>query len=418
MPDQDFVEQLILPTAPADPEHPAIQQALLDLHVLCGVSYWKASCPSTITFEGRPLPDPEAAGLWEEIYTHGLGEFFYRNDLAPIVGFPADPSKTPSTVSAPTPMVPDRVLMLVGGGKDSAVAREVLRHANVDVSLVSLGTAPWIRRSASAMGDPHLVIGRKLDRELFRLNDAGAYNGHVPISAIIAASTRLVALIGGFEAVISANERSASYGNVDWRGMVVNHQWSKGLRFERRWQQHVARIQDGPGYFSLLRPLTELHIGALFARTERYFDHVTSCNANFRLRPQDPPARWCGRCPKCLFVFTILAPHLSDHQMHRIFGDDFLAREENRGLLGELLGLEAHKPFECVGTPDEVAAALWALYRDGRFSGTMGMDRFGSAVLPGLSDPAALWRSEMTPSREDAMPPKWRERLDAFIRAA
>lgn len=415
-PDIDFVEQLTLPEAPADPNHPGLQQALMDLHVLCGVSYWKTCCPPEIDFVDRPTPDAEAAAWWTEIYTHGLGEFFYQNDLEPTVRFPAS-SASADRVEAPRPVTLDRVLMLIGGGKDSAVAREVLRHADVDVTLLSLGSAPWIRRSAAAMGDPHRVIGRKLDRQLFALNDEGAYNGHVPISAIIAGATRLVALIGGFEAVISANERSASYGNVAWRGMMVNHQWSKGLRFERRWQQHAARVRGGSGYFSLLRPLTELQIGACFARHERYFDHVTSCNANFRLRPQDEPARWCGRCPKCAFVFSILAPHLGDETLLRIFGDNFLAREENLPLLGELLGLEAHKPFECVGTPDEVAAALWALHRDGRMAETAGMRRFVDEVLPNLPDPAGMWAAEMTPSAEDAMHPRWRERLDAYLRA-
>lgn len=411
----DFTERFVLPEAPADPEHPAIQQALRDLHIVAGASYWKAACPPHIHFEGVPTPDPEAAAFWTEVYTFGLGEFFFRNDLPPEVRFPADPDASVDRPQAPVPVQPGRLLLLVGGGKDSAVAREVLRHAGADVTLLSVGAPRWIRESVQAMGDPHLVIQRTLDRNLFALNDAGAHNGHVPISAIIAAVTRLVAMIGGFEAVVSANERSASFGNVSWRGIEVNHQWSKSLRFEQRWQAHAGRVQGGPGYFSLLRPLTELAIGAGFARHERYFDHVTSCNANFRIRPGAPPARWCGRCPKCLFVTLILAPHLSDAQVARIFGDNFLAHAHNRPLLMELMGLAAHKPFECVGTPEEVAAALWALRQQGRMADTVAMALFVEQVLPGLSDPAALLAAESAPSDEDAMPRRWREALDAYL---
>jgi len=416
-PSVDFTERFTLPQAPEDPSHPALQLALRDLHIVAGTSYWKAACPPTITFEGVPTPDPEAAAFWKEVYTFGLGEFFYENDLPPEVHFPSDPDAVVARPEAPVAVDPDRLLLLVGGGKDSAVAREVLRHAGADVTLLSVGAPRWIRESVTAMGDPHLVIGRKLDRALFALNDQGAHNGHVPISAIIAAVTRLVALIGGFAAVVSANERSASYGNVQWRGMEVNHQWSKGLRFEQRWQAHAGRVTNGPGYFSVLRPLTELRIGAGFARHERYFDHVTSCNANFRIRPQDPPARWCGRCPKCLFVGLILVPHLSDAQAGRIFGDNFLAREDNRPLLAELMGLASHKPFECVGTPEEVAAALWMLREQGRMAGTPAMDLFTTRVLPGLSDPEGLLAAELAAADEDAMPPRWRGALDAYLRA-
>lgn len=425
-PDIHLTETLTLPlevSPPADAEHPAVQRALRDLHVLCGVSYWKTCCPPLLDFDADP-PDAEEADLWQEVYRHGLGEFFFRHQILPPLTV-ARRHHAEAEDAAPIPAYasasPDRegeVLLLVGGGKDSAVAREVLRHAGVPVTLISLGVAPWIRRSVAAMGDRHLVIGRTLDPQLFALNAAGALNGHVPISAIIAAATRLVALLGGWSAVVAANERSASLGNVVWRGLEINHQWSKGLHFERRWQQHAARIPGGPTYLSLLRPLTELHIGACFARHPRYFDHVTSCNANFRLRPQDEPARWCGHCPKCLFVQIILAPHLSDAAVAQVFGGVFLGAE-NLPLLRELLALEAHKPFECVGTPEEVAAALWRLHDQGRMAETAGMAEFRARSLPRLKDPHALYRQEMTPAppAEDALTPLWRARLDAYLSA-
>lgn len=411
-PDVDFTERLTLPLRPADPDHPAIQRALRDLHLITGISYYKATCAPEIVVETGALSADEAA-FWSEVYTQGLGEFFFRNDIeTPTVTFPAGGPPRPAPPSLPSQ--PDRVLLLVGGGKDSVVAREVLRHAGADVTLISLSTAPWIRRSAAAMGDEHLVIGRALDRGLFALNDAGALNGHVPISAIIAAATRLVALIGGFDAVISANEYSASFGNLQWRGMEVNHQWSKGIRFERLWQQHSA---PGPGYFSLLRPLSELAIGACLARHQRYFDHITSCNANFRIRPGAPPARWCGHCPKCIFVYAILAPHLDDDQLDRLFGTRILDDASNLPMVRRLLGLASFKPLECVGTPEEVSAAMWRLHDDGRaVTGPAGAV-FAEECLPTLADPEALWRAELTPARDDALSPRWRARLNAYLSA-
>ena len=411
-PDVDFTERLTLPLRPADPDHPAIQRALRDLHLITGISYYKATCAPEIVVATGALSADEAA-FWSEVYTQGLGEFFFRNDIAtPTVTFPAGGPPRPAPSALPSQ--PDRVLLLVGGGKDSVVAREVLRHAGADVTLISLSTAPWIRRSAAAMGDDHLVIGRALDRGLFALNDAGALNGHVPISAIIAAATRLVALIGGFSDVISANEYSASFGNLQWRGMEVNHQWSKGIRFERLWQQHSA---PGPRYFSLLRPLSELAIGACLARHDRYFDHITSCNANFRIRPGAPPARWCGHCPKCVFVYTILAPHLDDDRLDRLFGARILDDVGNLPMVRRLLGIASFKPLECVGTPEEVSAAMWRLHADGRgIAGPAGAV-FAEEVLPMLPEPEALWRTELTPASDDAMSPRWRARLNAYLSA-
>ncbi|MFT5684272.1 MAG: hypothetical protein ACI8RZ_005213 [Myxococcota bacterium] len=411
-PDVDFTERLTLPILPEDPSHPAIKRALRDLHLITGISYFKATCAAEIEVATGALSEEEAA-FWSEVYTFGLGEFFFRNDIeSPSVTFPAGGPPRPEV--APLPFEPDRVLLLVGGGKDSVVAREVLRHVGVDVTVVSLSTAPWIRRSAEAMGDAHLTIGRKLDRKLFELNDAGALNGHIPISAIIAAATRLVASIGGFGAVISANEHSASEGNLQWRGMEVNHQWSKGIRFERLWQQHSG---PGPTYFSLLRPLSELAIGACLARHDRYFDHITSCNANFRIRPGEPPARWCGHCPKCVFVYTILAPHLDDARLDRLFGKRILEDAGNLPMVRRLLGVTSFKPLECVGTSEEVSAAMWRLHADERaIAGAAGVV-FAEEVLPGIPDPESLWRQELTPASDDAMPPRWRARLDAYLSA-
>ena len=415
-PDVDFTERLTLPLVPDDPDHPAIQRALRDLHLITGISYYKATCAPNIEVATGAMTTSEAQ-FYSEVYTNGLGEFFFRNadahpELTPTVVFPAGAAER--LPPAPLPVTPDKVLLLVGGGKDSVVAREVLRHAGVDVTLVSLSTAPWIRRSAAAMGDPHLVIGRALDRRLFALNDAGALNGHVPISAIIAAATRLLATIGGFEAVISANEHSASFGNLRWRGLEVNHQWSKGVRFERAWQAHSA---PGPTYFSLLRPLSELAIGACLARHTRYFDHITSCNANFRIRPGAPPARWCGHCPKCVFVYTILAPHLDDDRLDRLFGMRILEDADNLPMVRRLLGIESFKPLECVGTPEEVRAALWRLHADQRALAGPAGALLAEEVLPTLTDPDALWQGQLRAVEDDAMPPHWRERLDAYLAA-
>ena len=67
---------------------------------------------------------------------------------------------------------------------------------------------------------------------------------------------------------------------------------------------------------------------------------------------------WCGRCPKCLFVWTVLYPFVERDQLLRIFGSDLFASEGAEEILRALLGLDAAKPFECVGTKEETLAAI------------------------------------------------------------
>jgi hypothetical protein len=45
------------------------------------------------------------------------------------------------------------------------------------------------------------------------------------------------------------------------------------------------------------------------------------------------------------------------------------------------------------------------------------MALFIDHVLPTLSDPAALYAAESAADPEDAMPARWREALDAYLRA-
>ncbi len=132
------------------------------------------------------------------------------------------------------------MLVPVGGGKDSAVALEIVRRSGLELALFSIGDAPPIARTVAASGLTHLLARRTLDPGLAALNKAGAINGHVPVTAIVSCVALLTAALRGFDAVAMANERSASAGNVDWQGIDVNHQFSKGLRAERLLSAAVA----------------------------------------------------------------------------------------------------------------------------------------------------------------------------------
>ncbi|MBF0098256.1 MAG: endonuclease domain-containing protein [Magnetococcales bacterium] len=415
----DFTEQVDWPAAlPApDPQRPEMRQALANVHRMLGISYYKSCCPADIVLHGEPLSVAEAE-FWDQLYTIGLGEFYYRNQLDPRgrVHFPRQ-DRAHSPLPWPLP-AQEKVLLLIGGGKDSAVSHEILDAAGVAVELFSLGTAPWIKRLAAAFGEPHHVVGRQLDAKLFALNASGAYNGHIPISACIAFVAVVLALSGGYRAIVASNERTASYGNLIWQGMEINHQWSKSLQFEQAFQGLQRLLyQEPPFYFSLLRSLSELAICGLFARRMRYFNCFTSCNANFQLKDTSQTPRWCGHCPKCVFVYLMMAPHLNESRLQTIFAGNFLQDEGNLPLLEELAGLRGHKPFECVGTPEEVRAALSHLYRQGRLQGSFLQSFYAQQLEEKVPDPHGLWQEQMAVGGASTLTPLWQGRLDAYLRS-
>jgi len=414
--DQNFEEVIRLPdTLPApDAADPAIRAAIELVHFTFGVSYYKVASPPRVS--ARPVAEPFGKFL-DMLYSEGLGEFYFRNAISLEKrahferGAHADPQASYARPAG------ERALVLVGGGKDSVVAREALRYAGVECDAISMGTAHWIESSARAMDVTHHVIQRTIDPKLFALNERGAPNGHVPISACIAAVTLLAAIAGGYTAVVAANERSADEGNTTWSGIEVNHQWSKSYRFETAFRSVAeSLIQGAPHYLSILRPLSELSISRKFTQHPRYHAAVSSCNKNFRIHEPRGERRWCGECPKCVFVYLMVAAHAEPEVVTNIFGSDFLDDPKNLDTLADLTGVGGMKPFECVGTPLECRAALGRLHARGLLSPgiTLWYER---TVNADATREREDWTESMTASDAYTLPENWRARLDAYLAA-
>lgn len=355
---------------PSAANHETVEGLLDLLHWVAGVSYFKAAIPPQLSFEGA-LPGPATEALIHALYGEGLGEFAVVNNLpglpTPEFRYPtgsagASGSRTRGPQSfdgvAPTRRRLQGVLVPVGGGKDSAVAIEVARASGLATTLFSVGEATPIVETARVAALDRLSVSRQVDPLLIEANAAGAFNGHVPVTAIVSVVALLTATLNGLDAVAMANERSASAGNLSWHGTEVNHQFSKSRRAERLLRAAVAEIPGAPQIFSVLRPASELQIAKAFARFERYHPVFTSCNRVFRIDPERRTASWCGDCDKCRFVYLILAPFLDPPQLERIFGDDLLADPAQYDGFALLTATGGDKPFECVGEVDECLAAI------------------------------------------------------------
>jgi UDP-N-acetyl-alpha-D-muramoyl-L-alanyl-L-glutamate epimerase len=415
-----FTERIALPvSAPLGREAIERAEGLLSLlHWVAGVSYFKAAVPPAVAFESDP-PGPASARLLEALYSEGLGELAYVNRLPslprPRFGSGAAQAGAPARRAAPHE--PRRALVAVGGGKDSAVAIEVVRRSGAETSLFSIGDAAPIARTAAAARLPRLIATRHLDPLLFECNAAGAINGHVPITAIVTCVALLTAELGGFDTVAMANERSASTGNLSWDGAEINHQFSKSLAAERLLAAAVAESGAAVHQLSVLRPASELAIARAFAGMERYHGAFTSCNAIFRLDPALRASSWCRDCPKCRFVFLALAPFSSPAHLAEVFGGDLLADESQYEGFALLAASGGHKPFECVGEEQESLAAMRLLTGDERWREHTVVRRLAAEVLPSHPLPEGDPDAVLALSDEHDLPPGLLDDLRAVLGA-
>jgi hypothetical protein len=327
--------------------------------MVLGVSYFKLRAPTRIVLD-FPLTARER-GFALDVYENGLGEFYARNNLKRFGLLHIEAAE--DTVDTHVPLLlEDRALLPIGGGKDSLVSVQLLEAAGLDFTPFAVNPKGPIIGSVEKIGRPPLYVQRTLDAEMIRLGkEPGYYNGHVPSTAINSMIAALTALLFSYSSIILSNERSASEGNVEFDGREANHQHSKSLDFENLISEVLAHSTGRSlRLFSLLRPYSEARIASLFSRVQR-FDHVfSSCNENFKLAGHTGPL-WCGRCPKCHFVFLIFAPVMEKQRLVGIFGQNLLSQPSHERSFRELTGLAGQKPWECVGEIEEAAACLYAL---------------------------------------------------------
>ena len=319
------------------------------------ISYWKIACPPKVIVEAGALT-AEQILWWKDLYFNGLGEFYYTN------GISENQEDFMEIVSAGQEISADALsdrrlegcLVPVGGGKDSAVTLSLLKgekETNCCYIINPRGaTLKTVERAG--YGEAQMCcVKRTLDKNMLELNKQGYLNGHTPFSAIVAFSATIAAYMEGKKYIVLSNESSANESTVE--GSTVNHQYSKSFRFEKAFHDYEAEyIGSGTYYFSMLRPLSEFQIAGYFAKCREFHDIFRSCNAGSK---ED---KWCGHCPKCLFVCLILSPFLSGEEIIRIFGRDMLNDPDMTEDFRKLTGMEKEKPVECVGSRDEVNAAI------------------------------------------------------------
>jgi hypothetical protein len=337
----------------------ALKNLIFNLGMIEALSYWKATCSPKIEILAGNL-NKEQIRWWKDLIFKGMGQFFFENKinftqpnfLKIIAGnkFDDRPKSFQGKLNE------NKILVPVGGGKDSVVTIEYLKKLKKDLILFCLNPNENQKKIIEISGIRKKVfVKREIDKKLLELNQRGFLNGHTPFTAYLCFLSVLVAVLRGCKFIAFSNEKSSNEGNVKYLGKIINHQYSKSEEFEKKFRFYSKKyLAKNVECFSLLRNLYELEISALFSQFPQYFDAFLSCNVAFQTKSgtKKPIKKWCGECPKCLFVFTSLYPFIGERVI-KIFGKNLFEDKKLLPLMLQLIGKKKFKPFECVGTKKE-----------------------------------------------------------------
>lgn len=325
------------------------------------MSYWKAAAPQHIQITCGYLTD-EQKQWWKRLLVNGMGEYAYINsiDVAYLesVGITCD--NVSSDARTFTDSLTPGALQPIGGGKDSAVTAQILWEAGTRTNALLLNPTPAAKAVSTIAGMQNpIIVTRQIDPLLLELNAKGYINGHTPFSAYLGFLSVFCAVLFDYSDCVLSNERSANQGNVNYQGNVINHQYSKSFDFEKQFSEYVKTyLASQVSYFSFLRPFYELQIAKIFSTFDTYHEIFRSCNVGQKSNS------WCGNCAKCLFVYVTLYPFLGKETLVSIFGQDLFAKDSLLPIAKDLLGETKQKPFDCVGTYEEVRAAFYLSLKD------------------------------------------------------
>jgi len=305
--------------------------------------------------------------FWQHIVHHIWSQWRYENKRPEYLGPQLNHSYSQrSDLAIKQRPLEHRYLVFCGGGKDSLVAMRAMDRQGIDygsfvythslygehqhqLALVQNLVEQTNSRSIHAkqihdgfMNKPQLAASSKAGNQ-------SVTHAETPCSIFGALP---LMLSKGYRCAVLAHERSADIGNLVWQetGEEVNHQWGKSWEAEHCINQYICQhLINEFSYFSVLKPLTDVIIFNLLQQDLDLLKHIHSCNTE---KP------WCKKCAKCAYVWLNLKAYLPAKQVDEIFKDDLFDYPENELWFRQMLGLESHTPFECIGQIPETRLAL------------------------------------------------------------
>ena len=314
---------------------------LFSLSIAIWISYYKLYPTKELVVKSWFLTE-EDKQFWQKFYLNWLWEFLYKNKINPnwLFNFVNESDKKYEKIEFKTS---DKIFLPIWWWKDSIVSTELLKNNWFSYTPFIFGKIDTIKENClKVMKQESFLVKRKLDENLFRLNELWYYNWHVPITWIISFVLLCSAYLYDYRYLILSNEKSAnswntkiwkcgneekwkcknlnsmsSWTNVkdsfssiislnenlmdsslnsEWQiiynrklttddFLEVNHQYSKSLEFEQDLDIYIKRnLSNEIKYFSLLRWMYEIKIAEIFSKIWKdYFGVFSSCNKNFKI---------------------------------------------------------------------------------------------------------------------------------------
>lgn len=316
----------------------------------------------------RALLTTELFDLWRTVAHKVWAQWRFEHHLPDYEGpEPVGPLRPSEPLGLAGPDTDVSNLWFCGGGKDSLLASHLLTEIGEPYDALQYSHSIYGRHDLqnhlidrvvdrSAAGRRHRIHMFDTSTSL-PLPELSPYRG---VRSVVSAETPgsffaalPLALAHGYRNMMFAHERSANVGNLVWSatGEEVNHQWGKSLEAGTLLGNYIReQLAPGVGYFSLLQPVNDALIFGALREIAEDLPAAHSCN---RFKP------WCMRCAKCAYVWICYKAWLPWAPVDATFGGaNLLDLEENQRSYRELLGLEQHTPFECVGQIDEVRLAF------------------------------------------------------------
>jgi len=304
---------------------------------------------------------PQQLKFFEDYLLKGMAEFRYMNNINP-----DKPIKIVNHFN-PTDRLIDNVitesnshkaLLMFGGGKDSIVSKLILDDIDFHYDYFAVNANYPTKKIIQNLNEKKTFVNINLimDKNVKK----GKLSGHKPGSSIWAFVSLLASIVGRYNSVISSNEYSANFPQIKRQGGIdINHQYTKSYEFEINYTNYVQKyLVKNYRYFSLLRPLYELQIAKMFVNFHKYLQEFISCNVSY------DEGKWCNNCPKCAFVYCIVAAFLEENNVIKIWGQHVLENEKSAKYIYDLIS-DNLSPLECIGTVEETLLALYFLKRKG-----------------------------------------------------
>jgi hypothetical protein len=338
----------------------ALQRALTLSFWLAGTSYYKCFPTKKVVFK-QAQPDQWQAEFLQKVYTEGLSQFMFENDLTleDMAVFEGG-----NTSTKPVDYEGSGTLVLQSGGKDSLLLAELLKKNGTSFTPWYLSASESHPKVLDQFDHPAEVALRRIDAAaLTTAKNDHALNGHVPVTYIVASYALVNAILNAQTTVLLAIGAEGNEAHEFIGELPVNHQWSKTWPAEQLFAEFVKTyISADLKIGSPLRSYSELRIAELFVQHAwGDFGHeFSSCNrANYQQGNDNQTLRWCGECPKCANSYLLFAPFVEPTELQKLFGGQDLFQkpmllETFKGLLG-IDGVM--KPFECIGEVDELRLA-------------------------------------------------------------